>query len=303
MKSPFLFRRLFGAKPAAPEGAASRSALARARRTAGLSRALVSERGEVSGALRAREALEAYRSLDAEARAAFFDLLVEEFSPDPETVWHAAERYHREASQANLIWPLAAGRAFARARAPGLARSCSTIRRARASARAACCVLSAACQVGAGAARPGRPLPLAQRCAAGAAQLAGRQIGRRHPALVRNDGELRLSIGRSGAQPRGLCSQRQHRRLEEPSAAGEAVAAGAGKQAAVSAQECGRCRATRHRPAATGAVTSARSAVSFPPQQIRFSGLVPTRACVRAAAWSRMAVMVAVASLQFPVCP
>ena len=49
-----------------------------------LCRALLSERGEVSGARLAAEVLTAYQRLDEEQVEAFFDRLAEEFSVDPE---------------------------------------------------------------------------------------------------------------------------------------------------------------------------------------------------------------------------
>ena len=75
----------------------------RARKAIALCHALVSERGEASGAALAREALTAYASIDAPALAAFFDILAEEFSPDPAAVAQAADAYRQEPSQANLL--------------------------------------------------------------------------------------------------------------------------------------------------------------------------------------------------------
>ena len=63
----------------------------------------MSERGEVSGARLAREALAAYQALEPSAAALFFDLLAEEFSPDPESVGRHAQAYRDDPSQANLI--------------------------------------------------------------------------------------------------------------------------------------------------------------------------------------------------------
>jgi malonyl-CoA decarboxylase len=74
-----------------------------ARRAIELCHALMSERGEVSGARLAREALAAYQGLDAAAVAVFFDLLVKEFSPDPQVVRRRAQAYGADPSQANLI--------------------------------------------------------------------------------------------------------------------------------------------------------------------------------------------------------
>jgi malonyl-CoA decarboxylase len=81
----------------------SRSAERAARRAIELCHALMSERGEVSGARLAREALAAYRTLDAAAASVFFDLLATEFSPDPAVVERSAQAYRDDSSQANLI--------------------------------------------------------------------------------------------------------------------------------------------------------------------------------------------------------
>src|SRR5437016_2138427 len=54
-----------------------------------LCHSLLSERGDVSGARRATEALAAYKSLDGPALEVFFDRLIEEFSPDPSRVEQA----------------------------------------------------------------------------------------------------------------------------------------------------------------------------------------------------------------------
>ena len=68
-----------------------------------LCRALLSERGEVSGARLAGEVLSAYRRLDDGQVERFFDRLVEAFSVDPEAVRKAAEAYRLDASAANLL--------------------------------------------------------------------------------------------------------------------------------------------------------------------------------------------------------
>ena len=72
-------------------------------RVIGLGHALLSERGEVSGARLAKDAVAAYRALDPDGLRVFFDLLVEQFSPDPEEVERCASAYRDEPSQANLI--------------------------------------------------------------------------------------------------------------------------------------------------------------------------------------------------------
>ena len=67
-----------------------------------LCHALLSQRGEASGAALAREVLVAYGGLDAAGRAEFFQQLVDEFSPEPEAILGAAEAYRAEPSTAML---------------------------------------------------------------------------------------------------------------------------------------------------------------------------------------------------------
>jgi len=100
---PSLFRRLLGSMAGRHPGIPPRAAVRGARRAITLCRALLSERGEVSGARLAREALAAYQGLGEPAVGIFFDLLVKEFSPDPEVVGRIAEAYRRDPSQTNLI--------------------------------------------------------------------------------------------------------------------------------------------------------------------------------------------------------
>ena len=98
MESPAFIKRLFG-KVVISGSKADRHT----RKTVTLCHALLSEHGEASGAALAREALAAYRQLSGPALAAFFDVLAQEFSPDPQAVEKAAEAYRQDASQANLI--------------------------------------------------------------------------------------------------------------------------------------------------------------------------------------------------------
>ena len=98
MRPPAFIKRLL--TPAANPGSAADR---HTRRTVSLCHALLSERGEASGAALAREALAAYRMLSGPALSAFFDVLAEEFSPDPEAVGEAADAYRQDPSQANLI--------------------------------------------------------------------------------------------------------------------------------------------------------------------------------------------------------
>ena len=71
-------------------------------RTIELCRALLSERGEVSGARLASDVLAAYRGLDDDAIELFFDRLVERFSVDPESVRRTAEAYRLDGSPETL---------------------------------------------------------------------------------------------------------------------------------------------------------------------------------------------------------
>jgi malonyl-CoA decarboxylase len=68
-----------------------------------LGRALLSARGEVSGARVAAEVLAAYQTLDDEQVEWLFDRLVTTFSVDPKAVQHTATAYQLEGSAANLL--------------------------------------------------------------------------------------------------------------------------------------------------------------------------------------------------------
>lgn len=67
-----------------------------------LCRLLLAERGEVSGGRLATEALRACCSLSGPDVGAFFDLLVKEYSPDPEQVAKYAEAYRADPCARNL---------------------------------------------------------------------------------------------------------------------------------------------------------------------------------------------------------
>ncbi|HLX81320.1 MAG TPA: malonyl-CoA decarboxylase [Burkholderiales bacterium] len=64
---------------------------------------LLGERGEVSGAVLARDALAVYRVLDGRSREEFFDILASEFAPSPEAVGKAADAYRYDPTPENLI--------------------------------------------------------------------------------------------------------------------------------------------------------------------------------------------------------
>ena len=66
-------------------------------------RELLSERGEVSGAAIAREALAAYQELEPAYLPAFFDRLAAEFSPEERVLREAAEGYLARPSAENLM--------------------------------------------------------------------------------------------------------------------------------------------------------------------------------------------------------
>lgn len=66
-------------------------------------RSLLSERGDVSGARLAAEALAGYHTLDTQARDGFFDLLVDQFSPVHGQVQRAVDAYREDPSRANLL--------------------------------------------------------------------------------------------------------------------------------------------------------------------------------------------------------
>jgi malonyl-CoA decarboxylase len=74
----------------------------RVQHLASLCQALLGERGEVSGAALAREALAAWQVLDERGREQFFDLLAAEFSPSPEAVGKAADAYRYDPTPRNL---------------------------------------------------------------------------------------------------------------------------------------------------------------------------------------------------------
>jgi malonyl-CoA decarboxylase len=63
---------------------------------------LMSERGEVSGTRIASKMLSGYQALDKAGRARFFDLLIQDFSPDPEKVGEAGDVYRKHPSPTTL---------------------------------------------------------------------------------------------------------------------------------------------------------------------------------------------------------
>jgi malonyl-CoA decarboxylase len=100
MTTTSFFRRLVrSVVPANERGRIDRQV----KRVVQLCHGLLSERGEVSGAALARDALAAYQALADGALPAFFDRLVTEFSPNPITLEQAYEAYRAQPTQDNLI--------------------------------------------------------------------------------------------------------------------------------------------------------------------------------------------------------
>lgn len=97
-----VFKRVFSSL-GARSGWRLRESDAKAQGVLRLCHALLSERGEVSGARVAADVLVAYRALDVAGREAFFDLLSEAFLPDPERVGQAADAYRRAPSPDTLL--------------------------------------------------------------------------------------------------------------------------------------------------------------------------------------------------------
>lgn len=101
MTTGSFFKRLLRTVAAPVDSA--RMAERRAREVVELCRALLSERGEVSGAALARETLAAYDALPANAFQPFINLLAKEYSPSPMSIAAAAAAYALDPSPQNLI--------------------------------------------------------------------------------------------------------------------------------------------------------------------------------------------------------
>src|ERR1700722_14262850 len=80
------------------EESLKRTARRDAAKAISLCRALLSEGGEAASTRLAAEALHLYKSFEPQARVAFFDLLAEEFSPNPEKILEAADAYRKDLS-------------------------------------------------------------------------------------------------------------------------------------------------------------------------------------------------------------
>src|SRR3954465_9751994 len=101
MKTRSFFTRLLRSVAAPVDS--SRTAERKAREAIELCHALLSERGEVSGAALARAALAAYGALPANPFKFFIDLLARDFSPPPAKVASAVSAYASQASTQNLV--------------------------------------------------------------------------------------------------------------------------------------------------------------------------------------------------------
>ena len=86
-----------------PTDARRSQAIRDARRVVERCRALLSERGEVSGARLANDVAQAYQALETTAREAFFDDLAAEFSLDPADVGDAADAFRADPSEVSLV--------------------------------------------------------------------------------------------------------------------------------------------------------------------------------------------------------
>src|SRR6516225_642734 len=72
------------------------------RRLVSLCRDLLSEGDGISNAARATDAIRLYETLDRPGRIAFFDILIRDFSPNPDDLVRAADEYRQDPSPANL---------------------------------------------------------------------------------------------------------------------------------------------------------------------------------------------------------
>src|SRR5688572_5108073 len=100
MNAPSFLRRLVRS---VVQPAERRRAERRALAAIELCHALISERGEVSGAVIARDALAAFNGLPHAAQPAFFDRLVSEFGPDRAELDAAYQAYHAQPTQEHLV--------------------------------------------------------------------------------------------------------------------------------------------------------------------------------------------------------
>jgi malonyl-CoA decarboxylase len=72
------------------------------RRLVSICRDLLAENDGISNAARATDAIRLYDALDRPGRIAFFDILIRDFSPNPDDLVRAADEYRQDPSPANL---------------------------------------------------------------------------------------------------------------------------------------------------------------------------------------------------------
>ena len=101
MDAPFFIKQLL--QRVVPPKDTARSAERKARSAIAICHALMSERGEISGAALAREAINAFIALPVNGLRPFCELLAQEFSPDPAQIARAAAAYQADPSPLNLI--------------------------------------------------------------------------------------------------------------------------------------------------------------------------------------------------------
>ncbi len=101
LDAPFFLKQLL--RRVVPPKDTTRSAERKARNVIVICHALMSERGEISGAALAREALNAYTALPVNGLQPFCNMLAAEFSPDPVQIANAAAAYRADPSPLNLI--------------------------------------------------------------------------------------------------------------------------------------------------------------------------------------------------------
>lgn len=99
MNAPSFFQRLVRS---VVDPAERRRAQRQAREAIDVAHALLSERGEVSGAVLARDTLAAYKALSPAAVPLYFDLLVDEFAPDRGAIDKAHAAYSAHPTEENL---------------------------------------------------------------------------------------------------------------------------------------------------------------------------------------------------------
>jgi len=101
LDAPLFLKQLL--RRVVPPKDTARSAERKARNVIALCHALMSERGEISGAALAREALNAYAALPVNGLQPFCNMLASEFSPDPRQIADASAAYRADPSPLNLI--------------------------------------------------------------------------------------------------------------------------------------------------------------------------------------------------------